>query len=211
MSERSDSKYCCDSHKTMACIQRRLDERDNQKRNKEVQRQRLIQQLTQELKTSIQEIKTSIRTTNLPNASQNQVDNQSVLDFRKSMDQMFEKTEREQKLRDEKYEFEKLWKQLNEIGVEFLSYSKSGSISQREIDSMWRKTDKIIDNEKIKNNSALQNHWYLIDDVISVYLDELEDSVIENGQRRMRFTLPEEVHSALQMLLKPVPFPVKSD
>ncbi|MCX6296564.1 MAG: hypothetical protein NTX97_10950 [Bacteroidetes bacterium] len=82
--------------------------------------------------------------------------------------------------------------------------AKYSSISRREIRSLGWKSDKIIENEKIKKNPELNIRWQWIEDVFSVYLNELVDLESENEARRLEFEAPAEILAGLQMLSKPV-------
>lgn len=192
--ERSDRKYCCDSHKTMACVKRGKDKIKKRLEDQEAHRQWQIAQK----QLAILEEKI---------LAKEKIDRQNHDNDMKAMHEMMAEMKQELKLNGEKREFEHQWKQLNSIAVEFLRLSTYGSISAREIRSLGEKSDEIIDNEKIKQNPALQKHWLFIDDVFSVYLNELSDLEDKSDSRRLEFKAPAEIISGMQMLMEPVPFP----
>ncbi|MCX6296565.1 MAG: hypothetical protein NTX97_10955, partial [Bacteroidetes bacterium] len=98
-SERADSKYCCDSHKTLACDKRRNEKRNKRHADEEYLRRWRIKQKEKEKLAAI-------APTSPSKPPENNFNNQYYVDGLKEINEMLDKNKQEQKLRDEKYEFE---------------------------------------------------------------------------------------------------------
>ena len=190
-SERSDTKFCCNSHKTMACDKRR---EDIETRRLNYERQLRIKQREKIMAT----IPISVAPTLIiDNSEENYFE-----EARKNMLASFEKMERDRKIADKKYEFERYCRQFSKVAKEFLRLAEYGAISKRDIRSLSREVNLILGDQGIRRNEKLEDRLAFLEDVLVEYLEELKELEKNCEYHRLDFELPEEVCEGLEMLGK---------
>ena len=190
-SERSDTKYCCNSHKTMACDKRR---EDIETRRLNYERQLRIKQQ--------EKLKQVIPVSAAPTPTKNIAVDNSLIDFEKEMNAKFEKARLNIAIESKKYELERYCRQFSHVAKELLKWADYGSISKRDIRSISWEVNLILGDQGIRRNEKLEDRLAFLEDVLVEYLEELKELEKNCEYHRLDFELPEEVCEGLEMLGK---------
>jgi len=196
LSQRSDSKYCCDSHKTLASNARMEQRREQERMDEERRRQYYIHQQ----KTSVASPTKPPETICKP---QPQSSNDDWKEFEQTISEMLEKSRKEQKLREEKHEMERYEKMFTDIVQRMQRCSSVGAIRYSDISALQSKVSAILLENKLGTCSIFQQHLEFVDQIFRSYVEELRREFRRSGARRLEYNPPEEVLRGLEMLRNP--------
>ncbi|CAN5915536.1 hypothetical protein BH11BAC7_BH11BAC7_26300 [soil metagenome] len=202
LAERSDSKYCCDSHKSLAC---------NKRTNEKWKQQRISEEATQELRRKQREReKIASQPANQKptpiKQTQNIFQETDFVKLQNEITAMFDKSIQDQKIRDKKYEFESQSRLFTQLPIRLLECSSNGYINRFDIDRLLKKVDEIICNDAICQQDAFNLHLEFIENQLFPFLEELDEQESQYKLRRLKLELPPEIFSGLQLLRQPITF-----
>ncbi|CAN5405624.1 hypothetical protein BH11BAC7_BH11BAC7_11420 [soil metagenome] len=205
-SERSDSEYCSNSHKVTAYHNRkkekwRKSELGQRKKIESYEKQYVINKLASQpvsLKPPLP----------LPSEkTQSSFFDEFITKHNQNMDEMHKRNERERELNAIKNDIERKESLFISIANLLIQCSEHGYIRHYDIRKLQNNRTAILDNEKIQDDEVFSQKFKYIENILSDYIEEVDDLERESTSRIMEFELPDEIYSGLQMLLKPIPFP----
>lgn len=201
VSQRSDSKYCCDSHKTMASNKRQDERRERERNYYEQQEQMRIARKKAATINSIKSPETISKVLEEPSPD-------VWAEFETSMKEMVLKTELEHRLRDQQRELDFFSKMFEEIARRMKSCAQTGLIRYTDISALQYKVSRILNDPKLHVIEKFQEHLKFVEGTLAPYIEELYVEYRESPARRLEFNPARNIIYGLEFLGTPVQFSV---
>lgn len=199
--QRSDSKHCCDSHKTLASNARQDKKRERERIYYEQQEQLRILRKKAATANSIKPPQTTPKVVAEPSPD-------IWAEFEVNMKEMLIKTEQEQRLRDQQRELEGYSKMFEEIAKRMKTCAKAGLIRYTDISALQYKVSRILNDPKLHVIEKFQEHLKFVEGTLAPYIEELYVEYRESRARRLEFNPARNIIYGLEFLGTPVQFSV---
>lgn len=193
ISQRSDSKYCCDSHKTLASGERRRQKNEQEIIAEQRRRQLHIIQQKARVTNSVKPNQPIPRAVPEPSP-------EIWMDLEKSMKDMLDKTAQDMKLREQQRELARYNSMFKEIVSRMESCSQYGVIRYSDISDLQFKVSRILTDTNLRTIHIFQEKVDFVGEELEQYLQDLRIELRESGSRRIEFDPPPEIISGLEVL-----------
>lgn len=193
MAERSDSKYCCNSHKTLA---------SNARQKQKNEQERIADERRRQLRINQQKVTTANKTKStlsIPRDVQEPPPN-LLLGFEKTMKEILEKSAREMQLRDQKLEMEGHVNKFVDIAKRMQSCFEDGYIRYSGISELKFRVSRILGESALRSLKPFQKHIEFIEQTLAPYLEELRRELRDRDARRLTLDPPMEITFGLELL-----------
>lgn len=199
LAERSDSKHCCDSHKTLASNERQNKRREQENLYYEQQRQLRIRNKPANV--------TLVKPAQPIHRIEPQIPRIDWRELEKSVNEMVEKSVKDLKHLEEQRVIDNLNRLFSEIGERILKCSSAGYIRQPDISAIQSKVSRVPIDTRLNAFVQFQDHIEFVNQKLDVYLQDVSRELRKSHSRRLEFILPEEILSGITQLCTPVGSP----
>lgn len=194
VSQRSDSKYCCDSHKTLACNKRN---RLKLEQKRTVEKIRYTQPVPP-VKATVgkPEVASTIINREPEGHSEEQMDK-----LKNEVNVMIQNYAKEKKQREEKMAVDDVIRKLVAIGENLKDWSRGRFVRRSQLASMERMVISVVDHPNAIRMSQFHEHLRFLSESLLPYIKETKTKFFKEGVYRLTMQLPDYIKSGMALLL----------
>lgn len=195
-SQRSNSKYCCDSHKTLANNQRQQERKANEQKLELARRARIAATRT------VQPIARSPQPKVL-NAPDSLISESALKELDHYIKQTFGEIQVARRAQENRTAFERISRAFVSIGTKLGIIATRGYLLSAEISVIEHRIHEVLSDPATRSFGAFSNHIYICNTEIALFLKEIARNLRISNQRRLFVTLPEQIKKGIEYLQMP--------